>query len=304
MLADRTSFSAGRELAFSLEPSPEAFLVERWQATTEEARRLPTLKPGLTLGGAHDIRPIVQRADLGGVLQPLELLDVASTVRVSRLWRGTVLRLRDSMPMLANIAARLADLLRLEEEINHAIDPGGEVRDDASPKLGQVRRDLRIARDRLMSQLQSLLHSMRTSLQDAVITQRNGRYVLPVKSDERNKVRGIVHDQSASGQTLFIEPLPIVEAGNKIRGLEAEERHEVERILRELSNRVAIHRDELDGSVEALAELDLHLAKGRLGDEMNAVRPILHELPRRSRPSRSCGYSRPGIRCCAARSSR
>ena len=182
--------------------------------------------------------------------------------------------------MLANVAARLADLQPVEEEINHAIEPGGEVRDDASPKLHQVRRDLRIARDRLMSQLQSLLHSMRTSLQDAVITQRNGRYVLPVRADERGRVKGIVHDQSASGQTLFIEPLPIVEAGNRIRGLEAEERHEVERILRELSNRVAIHRDELDGSVEALAELDLHLAKGRLGDEMDAVRPILHELPR------------------------
>ncbi len=139
----------------------------------------------------------------------------------------------------------------------------------------------------MMSQLQSLLSSMRTSLQDAVITQRNGRYVLPVKSDERGRVKGIVHDQSASGQTLFVEPLPIVEAGNRIRGLEVEEQHEIERILRELSNRVAIHRDELDGSVEALAELDLHLAKGRLGDEMNAVRPVLNELPRTSPTSRA-----------------
>ena len=282
MVATRTSFSAGKELALLLEPSPDAFLVERWQASTEEARRLPALKPGLSLGGAHDIRPVLQRAHLGGVLQPLELLDVASTARVSRIWRSTVVRLRESLPMLANVAARLADLQGVEDAINHAIEPGGEVRDDASPKLHQVRRDLRIARDRLMSQLNSLLHSMRTSLQDSVITQRNGRYVLPVKSDERGKVKGIVHDQSASGQTLFIEPLPIVEAGNRIRGLEAEERHEVERILRELSNRVALHRDELDGSVEALAELDLHLAKGRLGDEMDAVRPILHQLPRRS----------------------
>ena len=282
MVAARTSFSAGKALALALEPSPDAFLVERWQASTDEARRLPTLKLGLSLGGAHDIRPVVQRAHLGGILQPLELLDVASTVRVARIWRSTVVRLRDSLPMLANVAARLADLQGVEEAINHAIEPGGEVRDEASPKLHQVRRDLRVARDRMMSQLNSLLHSMRTSLQDAVITQRNGRYVLPVKADERGRVKGIVHDQSASGQTLFIEPLPIVEAGNRIRGLEVEERHEVERILRELSNRVAIHREELDGSVEALAELDLHLAKGRLGDEMDAVRPILHELPRRS----------------------
>ncbi|MCC7370624.1 MAG: endonuclease MutS2 [Chloroflexi bacterium] len=282
MVAARTSFSAGRELAMALQPSADAFVVERLQQTTEEARRLPTLKPGLTLGGAHDIRQSTMRADLGGVLQPLELLDIASTARVARLWRGTVLRLRDGLPRLANIANRLADLLRLEEEIGRCIEPGGEVRDEASAKLHQVRRDLRIGRDRMMSQLQSLLNSMRTSLQDAVITQRNGRYVLPVRSEERGRIKGIVHDQSASGQTLFIEPLPIVEAGNRIRALESEERHEVERILRELSNRVAIHRDELDGSVEALAELDLHLAKGRLGDDMNAVRPTLNELPRRS----------------------
>ncbi|MGE3271111.1 MAG: endonuclease MutS2 [Chloroflexota bacterium] len=281
MVAARTSFSAGRELAEALEPSADAFIVDRWQQTTEEARRLPTLKPGLTLGGAHDIRTVTQRADLGGILQPHELLDVASTIRVARIWRSTVVRLRESMPMLANISARLADLLRVEEEILRAIDPGGEVRDEASPKLHQVRRDLRIARDRMMSQLQSLLSSLRTSLTDAVITQRNGRYVLPVRAGDRGQVRGIVHDQSASGQTLFIEPMPIVEAGNRIRGLESEERHEVERILRELSNRVAIHRTELDGSVEALAELDLHLAKGRLGDDMNAVRPILNDLPRR-----------------------
>ena len=113
----------------------------------------------------------------------------------------------------------------------------------------------------------------------------------------RHRVKGIVHDQSASGATLFIEPLPIVEAGNRIRELEAEERHEVERILRELSNRVAVHRDELDASVEALAELDLHLAKGRLGDEMNAVRPILHPLPAGRRPSRSSSCSRRATRC-------
>jgi DNA mismatch repair protein MutS2 len=282
MLATKTSFSAGRELALALAPTADPYLVERWQATTEEARRLPSLKPGLTLGGAHDVRPIAQRASLGGLLQPLELLDVASTARVARLWRDTVLRLRESMPMLANIAARLSDLRGMEQDINHAIDPGGEIRDDASPKLHQVRRDLRIAQDRLLSQLQSLLHAMRSSLTDGVITQRNGRYVLPVRSDERGRVKGIVHDQSASGATLFIEPMPIVEAGNRIRGLEAEERHEIERILRELSNRVAIHHEEIDASVASLAELDLHLAKGRLGDEMDAVRPLMHELPRQS----------------------
>src|SRR3712207_47730 len=208
MLAARPPFSAGREAALALRPTSDAYLVERAQAATAEARRLPALKPGLTLGGAHDVRPAVQKAGLGGVLQPFELLDVASTVRAARLWRSTLTRLRETLPTLANVAWRIGDHGRIQEEISNAIEDSGEVADSASPKLHQLRRDLRTSQDRLLSQLQSMLHAMRASLTDAVITQRNGRYVLPVRAEDRNKVRGIVHDQSASGATLFIEPLP------------------------------------------------------------------------------------------------
>jgi DNA mismatch repair protein MutS2 len=287
MLAAKTSFSAGRELALALEPSADLEVVEWRQAATAEARRLPTLKPGLTLGGARDVRAIAQRASIGGLLQPVELLDVAATVRAARLWRATLTRLRDQLPNLAQVADRLDEHRPLLEEIAGAIEESGEVADDASPRLRQIRNELRTAQDRLLTRLREMLHSatIRPTLQDAVITQRNGRYVLPIRAEYRNRVKGIVHDQSASGATLFVEPLPIVEAGNRVRELEAQERHEVERILRALSNQVAVHRHDLDATVEALAELDLHQAKGRLADETDAVRPRLHALPRTgSRP--------------------
>ena len=305
MVAARTSFSAGRELALALEPSPDAFLVERWQASTEEARRLPTLKPGLTLGGAHDIRPVVQRAHLGGILQPLELLDVASTARVSRIWRSTVVRLRDSLPMLANVAARLADLQRRRggDQPRHRARRRGPRRRQPEAAPGPARPPDRPRPDDEPASVAA--HSMRTSLQDAVITQRNGRYVLPVKSDERGRVKGIVHDQSASGQTLFIEPLPIVEAGNRIRGLEAEERHEVERILRELSNRVAHPprraRRQRRGAGRAGPAPRQGAPRRRDGrrppDPPRAPPPQPDPADRRA-------CSRPGTRCCGARSCR
>ena len=285
MLAERTSFSAGRELALGLRASADAELVERWQSATEEARRLPSLKPGLTIGGARDVRPSTERAGIGGVLQPVELLEVAATIGVARVWQGTLQRLRDVLPTLADVADRLDEHRPLREEIDRAIDDNGEVADDASPRLREIRNGLRRARDRLLSRLQELLNSpaIRPTLQDAVITQRNGRYVLPIRAEERGRVNGIVHDQSASGATLFVEPLPIVEAGNRVRQLEAEEEHEVERILRALSNQVAVQGGTLDATVGALAELDLCLAKGRLADQMDASRPILHRLPRTGR---------------------
>ncbi len=297
-LAARTSFSAGHELALALEPSAELEAVERLQAATEEARRLPGLKPGLTLGGARDVRPIAQRAALGGLLQPLELLDVAGTVRAARLWGSTLTRLRDQLPTLALVAERLGEHRPLQEEIAKAIEENGEVADDASARLHQIRNELRTAQDRLLSRLQELLGSaaLRPALQDAVITQRSGRYVLPIRAEFKNRVKGIVHDQSASGATLFVEPLPIVEAGNQVRQLEAEEQHEIERILRALSSQVAVQRDELDQTVGGLAELDLHLAKARLAEEMNATRPRLHRLP-----SRSDGAARTVVRLIEAR---
>jgi DNA mismatch repair protein MutS2 len=284
MLAAKTAFSAGRELAESLAPSADPSIVERRQRLTGESRWLASAKPGLNLGGARDVRAFVGRAELGGLLQPLELLDIASTIRVSRLWRGTLDRLSDQVPVLAQLGQRLGDHRPIKEEIDRCITDGGEVADDASPELRGIRLGLRSARERLTQRLQQLVGGgMREVLTEPVLTQRNGRYVIPVRAEFRGRVKGIVHDQSASGATVFVEPLEIVEAGNRIRQLEVEEQHEVERILGALSALVASD-PAIALTVEVLAEIDLHTAAATLAEEMSATPPTVaaHEAGRRT----------------------
>jgi DNA mismatch repair protein MutS2 len=283
-LAEHTAFSAGRELALALEPTADPAEAERRQAGTAEALKLADLKPELGLAGARDVRPQVQRAGLGGVLLPDELLDIAGVVRCSRRWRATLLRLADVFPTLAESGRRLSDHRPLLEEIEAAIAESGEVLDSASPELKRIRTALRAAHERVRTRLQEIITSAatRTALQDPIITERNGRFVVPVKAEARGKLRGIVHDQSASGQTLFVEPLEVVELGNRARQLQAEEQHEIERILRALSRLVAVEADELDQGVVALAELDLQVSKGRLAAAMRAGRPRLASFEHRT----------------------
>ncbi|MFN8522648.1 MAG: endonuclease MutS2 [Chloroflexota bacterium] len=288
-LAAETSFTGGRELVLALEPSAEAWEVERRQRATAEARHLPTIKPGMSLAGVTDVRPLATRGRLGGILQPGELLQIGSTCRSGMVWRDTLTRLRDALPTLARVAEPMGDHRALAADITECIRETEEVADGASPELRQIRSSLRSARDRLLNRLQELLQSsaFRPMLQDPVVTQRNGRYVVPVKAEYRGRLKGIVHDQSASGATLFVEPLPIVEAGNRVRELEAAEAHEVERILRALSNAVGAQADELIVTVSCLAQLDLHLACGRLAEEMRATpaRLLPFDPERSDRPS-------------------
>src|SRR6266536_2680498 len=214
LLARHTSFSAGRELALALEPTPELTEARRRQATTAEALRLPGLRPGLHLGGVHDVRPLAERARVGGTLGPEELLDVASTVRGARAWRRGLAPLRDEAPTLLELAdVYLSDHPGLVEDIQDAISEGGEVLDSASPALRRIRTELRGAHDRLVTRMREIMNAppYRDVVQDPVVTQRNGRYVIPIRAESRGQVPGIVHDQSASGATLFVEPLQVVE---------------------------------------------------------------------------------------------
>lgn len=277
MLAAQTSFSAGRAAAHDLEPSTDLAEVRRRQRETSEARELQTLQPSLGLGGAHDIRPQLERAALGGILQPHELLDIAATIRVARQWRSAFLRLRDRLPTLGQSTDRLRGHEHLTSAIEAAIDDSGEISDRASPRLHQIRTGRRVAQDRLLARLQAMLanNDIREALQDAIITQRNGRYVLPVRADMRARVRGIVHDQSSSGVTLFVEPLDLVDVGNRVRELDLEERSEVERILRALSVQIAGARVDLTMTVECLATLDVARAKARLAESMHASEPTI-----------------------------
>ncbi|HLZ27414.1 MAG TPA: endonuclease MutS2 [Chloroflexota bacterium] len=282
-LARHTSFSASRALALALEPTSDVDNARRRLAATAEALTLPGLRPGLHMGGVHDVRPLAERARVGGVLGTEELLDVASTVRAARAWRRGLATLRDETPTLLELAeVYLSDHSGLAEDIQDAIGEGGDVLDSASPALGRLRTELRGAHDRLVTRLREIMSSppFRDVVQDPVVTQRAGRYVIPIRAESRGQVPGIVHDQSASGATLFVEPLAVVEMANRWRTLILEEEREVERILRALSQEVGEQADPLLSSVEGLAEIDLARARAALAEQHRGTAPELVSLPR------------------------
>ncbi len=274
-LAQHTSFSAGTELALTLQPSPVFAEVERRLRETREARYLLDTHGGLALGGVHDVRPLTGLARRGGILSPADLLDLHSTLRVGGRVRRTLARLQQEVPLLADIAARIEPCEPLVHEIERCISDAGEVVDHASEKLAHIRRELRTAHERLLEKLNRILTNPRYAgyLQEALVTQRGGRYVIPIRAEFKGRIPGIVHDTSASGATLFIEPLSAVEMGNRWRQLQIEEQKEVERILAQLSARVGDLADELAWTVEALAELDLITAKARYAHALAATEP-------------------------------
>jgi DNA mismatch repair protein MutS2 len=276
-LAQHTSFSAGRELALALEPSPVFVEVQQRMQETREARYLLDTHGGVSLGGVHDVRQLARTATRGAVLQPMDLLDIENTLRVGRRVRNILARIEHQVPLLADIAGRIEPCENLANEISRSINGQGEVVDQASQKLARIRRDLRVTYDRLQEKLNRIVANSRnaTYLQEALITQRGGRFVIPIKADFRGRIPGIVHDTSSSGATLFIEPLSVVEMGNQWRQLQIEEQKEIDRILAALSAHVADLADELAWTVEALAELDLALAKARYANALDATEPEL-----------------------------
>ncbi|MFQ6102092.1 MAG: endonuclease MutS2 [Anaerolineae bacterium] len=276
-LATYASFSAGEELARALTPATSLQDVRRRLETTSEARALLDAKPDTTLGGAHDVRPLAEAAQRGAVLPPPELLDVRDTLVAARNLHRTLTRLESQFHHLARLAGRIQLCPEIIEQINRCLDERGNVRDDASPELAHIRREARIAHDHIQDKLQNIIHSPHnvTFLQEPLITQREGRYVIPLKADFKGRIRGIVHDVSASGATIFIEPLSVVELNNAWRELQLEEQQEVNRILASLSSLVAARAAEIEQTVEALAELDLAFAKAKYADAINGFAPEL-----------------------------
>jgi len=280
-LADYASFSAGQEQARALAPATDPREISRRLETTSEARELLELKPGATLGGAHDVRPRVEAAQRGLVLPPSELLEVRDTLTSARSLYRTLIRLEDQFPRLADIAARIQPCPQLVEEIDRCLDERGEVRDSASAELARIRREVQIAHDRIKDKLQHIIQKPRsaTFLQDSLITQREGRYVIPLRAEFKGRIRGVTHDVSASGATLFVEPLSVVDLNNTWRELQLAEKQEVERILASLSDLVADRAAEIEWTVEALADLDLAFAQAKYADAIDAAAPEL-VLPR------------------------
>jgi DNA mismatch repair protein MutS2 len=280
-LAKYTSFSAGHDLALTLEPLSDIVQVRRNQRITTEAVRLLSLRPEVTIGGARDARELVRRAELGSVLDPSDILQVLDTMRACRVLRDLIVRTaeRGELDLLAFIADGITPLPKIEQEIERCINDDGQVLDSASPALGKIRANIRVAYNRLMAKLQQIISSetYARALQEPIITLRDGRYVVPVKRDFQGSLRGIVHDQSNTGSTLFVEPLATVDLGNEWRQLQLEEAQEIERIMRELGALIASRGDAIRTNVEIVADIDLALAKGRYSIATRSMEPDLVE---------------------------
>lgn len=279
-LARLTSFSASRALALELLPSTDPAEVAHRLRFTGEARLFLDSYPEASIGGAHDVRPQVQHAARGGTLEAASFLDILSTLVSMRHLRGLLFKLsQERFPLFSSHAGSLPELLPIENEIDRIIGDGGTVLDHASPALNRIRNDIRIANQRIQDRLHSIVSSSHhaNALQEALVTVRGGRYVVPVKAAYRRSVPGLVHDQSASGATLYIEPMAVVELNNHLRECELAEQQEIQRILSELSLRVGRVSDAIIGGVETLALLDLSFAQARYADILRCVEPILTE---------------------------
>ena len=270
-------FSASIELARSLEPTDSYDLAITRLAETSEARKLFSTNDSIGVGGAHDIRPAADLAARGGVLDPQQLLDIKSTLISSRELKKSLERKADEYPHLTKTAAGLPEAHGMIDAIGRVLSDRGEVLDSASPKLSTLRREIKISHDRLMSRLQRYLTESANKLQEPIITQRDGRYVIPLRAEFKGQIKAVVHDQSSSGATLFVEPLPIVELNNAMRELQLQERDEERRILYELSAQIAEHREELVYGIENLAMLDLIFAKAKYAEELQASEPLLRQ---------------------------
>ncbi len=286
-LCSYAAFSASLELGKALRPSSNFDEVLLWQAQTHEASQLLDINADISVGGAHDIRPLVDLAGHGGVLAPNELLDVKSTLVSARSLARTFERLAAQYPYLFALTMGLQPPMGLVDSISRAISERGDILDSASDELTRIRHELKVAYDRLMGKLERIINDPRMApvLQESIITQRNGRYVVPLRADFKGRIRSIVHDQSASGATLFVEPLVVVELNNSLRELQLAERDEERRILTELSRAVGLHASELVGMVEALAELDLCLMRAKYAYDLHAVAPVLVPFRQVERPA-------------------
>ncbi len=277
-LARFTSFSAGEDLALTLEPTHDADTARLWIAEVSEARTLLEERGDqFTLGGVRDVREAVLSTERGVVLDTQTLLDIRGTLRRATTLRRMLTNMRGQYPLLASVVDPLEECSGLQHEIARVISDEGHVLDSASPKLALIRRDLKHTFDKLQSKLNAIINSSSNAqyLQEQLITQRNGRYVIPVKADFKGRIPGIVHDQSSSGATLWVEPLKTVETNNEYRDLQLQEEKEIRRILRELCELVAHEAEYIVRTVDGLAYMDLIFAKAQYAAALRANAPRL-----------------------------
>ena len=278
MLAEGALTEAGAEKCRTLVPSDDLATAESLQAETEEAAVILQYSGGHPMVAFPDIRPALTICGKGGSLSAGMLLNVAELLRASRAARDALVTDRENTPILRRRAEGLFVARNIEKDITDAIISEDEIADRASSELMNIRRHLRGAQDRIRDKLNQMIRSaaLQKALQDPIITMRNNRYVLPVRAEFRSSVPGLVHDQSSSGATLFIEPMAAVEMGNELKQWELKEQQEIERILAALSAEVAPYAVYMAETEELLAELDFIFAKGLLSRRFVCVSPKLN----------------------------
>ncbi|HZD10657.1 MAG TPA: Smr/MutS family protein [Candidatus Binatia bacterium] len=287
-VASYASFSAGEALVRDLRPAADDAEVRRRQAETREAVALFDTGSDARIGGARDVRHAADRAQRGFILQPEDFMDIKSTLGASRNLQRILLRAADRYPHLAAVAELIEECPGLVTAISETLDEErGEVLDSASERLANIRRSLRVTHGRIQEKLQNLINSsMNRYLQEPIITMRGGRYVVPLKAENKGRIKGIVHDQSGSGATLWIEPMNTVELNNEYRGLQVQEEEEIQRILALLSQRVAEQGDALKRVVDRMAELDLIFSRANYALAIAAVEPEFVSWRKPSSPRR------------------
>ena len=280
-LAQCAGSQGGKEACLRVRPSSDLEEVELMQQQTSAASDLCTRKGNPIFGDVSDVSDSLQRADRGGSLQPIELLRIAGVLRCARNIKGYVSE-DDKTTVLDALFGALTPNKYLEDKIFGAILSEEEIADNASPALADIRRHMRIQAGKIRDSLQKVISSPAYAkyLREPIITIRQGRYVVPVKSECRNDVPGLVHDVSATGGTYFIEPMSAVNANNALRELELKEKKEIERILAELSAEAAAHREDINLDYQMLVQLDVIFAKAKLAYRMRAWAPIMNDRGR------------------------
>jgi len=260
-----TSFPASRELALSLKPTSDPAKVTLWLKQCAEARQLQAVEPDLQVGVIDDVREPVGMAARGKVLESQTLAIIVHTLTDTRLLKNKLSALANEYPLLWDIAQNIADLRTLEKDISACIAPTGELLDSASSELQALRHQIQSHRQQLLTNLEDIIRSPQGQkiIQEPIVTQREGRYVIPVKIESKKEIQGIIHDVSNTGATVFIEPWEAIEQGNELRELINEEKREIERIMRRLSADVGVHEVEIAGNIALASEIDLIFAKAK-----------------------------------------
>ena len=281
-LRSHITSSLTETLIENLEPSTEMDYIQARQNEVTEAKKILIREDHPPIAGIKDIRSSLEKAEKSMILEGEELLDITTTLEVGHDLSGYFSNLEDEdkdYQKLIKIASQIGNFNSLTNEIRKAIDNQGEVKSSASSKLSRIRRDIQNAKDGIRNKLNSILHSnsYQEYIQEAVVTIRDGRYVIPVKVEYQGQIDGLVHDQSASGQTVFIEPTAVVKINNKLKQLQSEEEQEIERILQELMYLVQDKLEEIRVTLKLLTALDFIIAKARYSLELNGSEPLLNQ---------------------------